>query len=363
MTFRNIFFIKLTIIMSLIIFSSCENKDSSLTSNTISKNDWTNTEAREKYKSVAIKICNTFSPLYLGLGIEVNTYYHYNPTDFARYVQVYKDIYDYIKTNTNCSSTKVFVTFQLERMKGIGTSVGYPGASQWSILNQFDGKLDLVVFTTYPEVEYTAPSSIPDNYFTSIISELPANLSSKKIAFTEMGWNSSVNLISGSNNTFQSQVDFITRFATITDTLKTTKIEFVSWAFMHDYKDCGSFDPFRTIGLRNTDGSQKDNTHSAWEQWINYKNFIGSTYKFGIGSVPRNFPGSNASDWLDMFQKVPSLATLLLAQTDWKDSISTAGEMPQLFIDMNNAFVYHQADEIYGISFFNLATGEAIINK
>ena len=85
MMFRNFFLVKLfLIILCLIFYSSCKKKDSALTDNPVLNNDWTNPQARENYKSVAIKICNTFSPLYFSLGIEVNTYYQYNPTDFSR---------------------------------------------------------------------------------------------------------------------------------------------------------------------------------------------------------------------------------------------------------------------------------------
>jgi hypothetical protein len=356
-------FLLTSALLSIVFFSSCDNSDKN--SNVSSANDWTNAIARQQYKDVAAKTCSTLSPQYFCLGIEVNTYYAYNPADFARFVSLYKEIYDSIK-NTN-PTTKVFVSFQLERMKGLGIAVGYSGTAQWDILSQFDGKLDLIAFTSYPEVEYLTPggsTGIPDNYYSEITSHLPANLSGKKIALTETGWNSSVNILTGSSNTYQSQIDFITRLETVTSTLKNAgQLEFITWAFMHDMKDTGVSDPFISIGLRNADGSAKGVSDDVWNRWISFKTTIGSSFKTGIGPVPKNFPGSDSSDWLDMFNNVPNLGSLILTQTDWKDSLAKAGDIPQLFIDINNTRSYHKAEPVYGISFFDLATGEAKISK
>jgi hypothetical protein len=322
-------------------------------------NNWTNQRARKLYKQTALRICDTYHPDYLALAIEVNTYYQHDPDDFDRFVDLYKDIYDTIKANPGYANTKVFVTFQLEKMKGLGTAVGYPGTPQWSILDKFDGKLDLVVFTTYPEVEYATPADIPVGYYSGIYVDLPANLSTKKLAFSEMGWNSEdLILVTGSNNTEASQVAFTQKFAIDVSALDTSgDIEFATWAFMHDYRNTGTYDPFRTIGLLTSVGVQK----TAYLTWKNYKGTV--NMKIGIGPVPANFPGSTAADWLAMYQTVPDLADLILEQTDWRDSPETAGEIPALFADMHYAKTYHQAEGIYGINFFRLDNGEAIIGN
>lgn len=352
----------LILLMLVAAGSYCDSEPASSTNG----NDWNNTEARQKYKRTALEICKTYSPRYLSLGIEVNTYYAKHPEDFPNFVSLYKEIYDEVKVQS--PSTKVFVTFQLERMKGLGTAVGYSGQPQWEILKLFDGKLDIVAFTSYPEVEYPEPSDIPSDYYTEILTHLlPANLSGRKIAITETGWNSTVNILPASANSSAVQVAFISRFAAITDTMKTTGIEFVTWAFMHDFRDTGVYDPFRTIGLKTSGGSFKGSGASdPYQQWQTYKGFIGSNYSFGIGPVPKNFPGSSSSDWTDMYSQVDGLGTLFLAQTDWKDSLATAGGIPQYFTDINtvrSTLHYFSADIIYGIGFFNLATGEALITK
>jgi hypothetical protein len=328
-------------------------------------NDWTSQKAQQKYLETVINICNTLSPKYLALGIEVNTYYQYHSEDFDRFVAQYKKMYDAAKTTANCASTKIYVTFQLEKLKGLGAAVGYPGVSQWSVLDKFEGKLDVIAFTSYPEVQYATPAAIPSDYYSSILSSIPASLSGKKLGFTELGWNSQ-NLISvtGTNNSYQSQVDFISRFATITNSMKDAgQIEFAAWAFMHDYKTTGAFNPFRTIGLKNADGSQKNSTYSAWNAWQDYGGVVGTNLKLGIGPVPRNFPGSEAVDWLDMYNNVPAVGTLILAQSDWRDTLASAGQVPQLFLDIaaqKNA--HHHADSLYGIGFFDLSNGTPQLN-
>jgi hypothetical protein len=330
------------------------------TSNPSPPNDWTNQQARQKYREVADGVCAAFVPEYFGLAIEVNTYYQYHPEDFERFVDEYKNIYDMLKSTSGCTNTKIFVTFQLEQMKGLGRSVGLSGLPQWEILDKFEDKLDLLVFTTYPEMEYSAPSEMPDDYYTSIMQHIPTALSGRKLAFSEMGWNSE-NLISvtGENNTYITQAKFVERFATLTSEMKNAgRIEFAAWAWMHDFRDTGAYHPFRTVGLHNSDGGAKDVNDTAWNTWIAFKDFVGSAYRLGVGPIPRHFPGSTSEDWLDMYRKVPQLGALILAQTDWFDQPESAGQIPQGLRDLEFAKVYHHAVLIYAINFFAHDNGE-----
>ncbi len=223
-------------------------------------NDWTNNDAKQKYLEVALAICNAYQPQYLALGIEVNTYYSYHSDDsgdFDRFVEVYKGMYDSIKSQY--PATKVFVTFQLEEMKGLGKAVGFPGTPQWHLLNKFAGKLDLIAFTTYPEVEYNSPDEIPVGYYSEI-----KHYSTLPVAFTEIGW-SSANGFTGLETDKESTVNqtrFITKFK---DLIMGTNVEMVNWAFMHDMPDTG---PLTKIGLRTSTGEAKP----SWYQWIKLKN-------------------------------------------------------------------------------------------
>lgn len=211
-------------------------------------NDWTNEEAKDKYRNVALEIIRRYNPKYLGLAIEVNTYYQYHPEDFERFVQAYKQIYDEIKIIY--PDIKLFVSFQLERMKGIGKKYfGQTIAPHWHLIDTFGDKLDLVAFTTYPELEYGSPAEIPEDYYLEI-----KKYTDKPIAFTEIGW-------SAKSRIDESQIKFISKFMALTNTLNK---EFVAWVFMHDLKTPG---PLTKVGLRNSKGFPK----KSWFLWKRIK--------------------------------------------------------------------------------------------
>jgi hypothetical protein len=133
-------------------------------------NDWTNKDAQEKYKHVALTLCKNYKTKYVALTIEVNTYYQHpqgSKEDFNRSVKFYIKGYDELKKE--CPDTKIFVTFQLEELKGRGdASWGYDVEPAWELLELFDGRLDVIAFTTYPFPEYTVPEDIPDDYYTRL---------------------------------------------------------------------------------------------------------------------------------------------------------------------------------------------------
>jgi len=211
-------------------------------------NNWSNEDAKQQYKELALSICEKYDAQYLALGVEVNTYYQYHPKDFDLFVTAYKDIYDEIKAKY--PQTKVFVTFQLERMKGIGDKTfGASIEPHWQLIDKFGDKLDLVAFTTYPEIEYDSPAEIPEDYYSEIRKH-----TNKKIAFTEIGWQST-------KKTEKDQKDFLLRFLQLT---KELDIENVNWVFMHDLP---GFGPLKKVGLRKSNGQPKQ----SWFIWKRLK--------------------------------------------------------------------------------------------
>jgi hypothetical protein len=220
-------------------------------------NDWTNEESKEMFKSVALEICEDYQPKYLALGIEVNTYYRINQDDFSNYVEAYKEMYDELKPL--CPDTNIFVTFQLEELKGVGGDIwGEDIDPHWELFTMFEDKLDLIAFTTYPEIEFVSPNDIPRDYYEEI-----RQYSDKTIAFTEIGWSSAHGFTGekGGRYSEQNQVDFISKFVELTNDLD---VELANWAFMHDLPDPG---PLTKIGLRNSDSSTKP----AWDKWKELK--------------------------------------------------------------------------------------------
>lgn len=212
---------------------------------------------KQIYKNSAAAFADKYKPKYLGVGIEVNTLYEKSPTNFDLFVQFYSEVYDAVKVKS--PDTKVFTTFQLEKMKGLNGGLfggaNDPTKAQWSLLDRFL-KSDIIAFTTYPGLIYKAPSEIPSDYYTDIKAR-----TAKPIAFTEIGWHSE-----GSPTGWESsdveQTEFVVTFFNLTRDLNE---EFAIWSFMYDQD---TFEPFRSMGLRrSSDGTAKP----AWNEWVKAK--------------------------------------------------------------------------------------------
>ncbi len=222
-------------------------------------NDWTNDEAAGLYSAAAERICAQYKPPYFALALEVNAYYLKHPDDFARFLDRYTAMYDRIKTVS--PDTKVFVTFQLEMMKGIGDDTwGMTVEPHWEMIERFGDRLDLLVFTSYPEVEYSQATAIPDTYYSEI-----RDHSNLKTAIAEIGWSST-------KYSEEDQTAFLERSVKQLDTLD---MEFINWIFMHDLPGDG---PLKKTGLRNPDGSEKE----AWNSWCTLRKL---PYKEGRTSL------------------------------------------------------------------------------
>ena len=129
--------------------------------------------------------------------------------------------------------------------KGLGRRYWGDYPSQWEIIEKFGDKLDLVVFTSYPEIEYDSIDQMPEDYYSEI-----AQHTEKKVAFTELGWQN-------------GDGRFIAKFLDMT---KDLDLDFVMWIFMHDTKLIEN-NPFPGVGLREYDGTPK----GAWYAWKELK--------------------------------------------------------------------------------------------
>ena len=218
-------------------------------------NNWTNKDAQEKYTRVAETICRDYNPKYLALAIEINTYYQHpqgDKEDFLRFVEFYKNTYDNLKAKY--PDTHICVTFQLEQLRGLGEkSWGYEVEPEWELLGLFDGKLDVLAFTTYPFMEYETPQDIPDDYYTSIMDELPERYKTTPIVFSEIGWSSG-------RPDEQAQVDFLDIFL---DQIASLDVRVIMWVMMHDLSPDPTTYPGFGIGLKQHDGTPK----KIWYTW------------------------------------------------------------------------------------------------
>lgn len=231
--------------------------------------DW---EKVEDIKLVIKENLDNYSQIkYLGVGNEINLIEEAYPSEFFEFRQALLDISDYMRQNY--PDIAFFTTFNYETIIGNGYLTGKADlrGSRLDLALELQESVDLVVFTSYPFLDYSSASSMPDNYYEPLLGF------SKPVAFSEIGWltrdnyfGSSQFLIdngySGSEN---EQVEFLNRFLVLTQKLN---LEFVNWAFLHDYadwrnepvSDISDTQLFDSVGLKNYDDSSK----KIWDVWL-----------------------------------------------------------------------------------------------
>lgn len=211
-----------------------------------------NEVAKQSYVTSAVLFAETYNPKYFAFGIEVNALYQKSPDDFDEFVRFYSEVYTAVKATS--PETKVFTTFQLERMKGLNGGLfggtNDPDKAHWFLIDLFPS--DITAFTTYPGLIYKNPSEIPADYYTEI------NLYTEKpVAFAEIGWHSDPSP-SGWESSEAEQAEFIATFFRLTTDLN---MELAIWSFMYDQD---ILEPFKSMGLYNINGNAK----LAWNEWV-----------------------------------------------------------------------------------------------
>ncbi|MEK6973668.1 MAG: hypothetical protein AABW41_00250 [Nanoarchaeota archaeon] len=209
----------------------------------------------DNYKNYLGNFAEKYKPEYLGIGIEINVLYEKSPADFERFVKLFDESYDLIKTKS--PDTKVFTVFQLEKMKGLNGGL-FGGTNdqtknQWSLIGQFQ-KSDIIAFTTYPDLVYKNPEEIPADYYDEI-----KMYASKPIVFTEIGWHTA-NSPKGWESSEDEQAEFVKKFFDLTKDLNK---EFIIWSFMYDQK---TIEPFNSMGLID---SNTGNDKKSFNEWAN----------------------------------------------------------------------------------------------
>jgi hypothetical protein len=120
-----------------------------------------------------------------------------------------------------------------------------------------------LAFTTYPEFVYGDPASIPEDYYSSIVTSVPDSLKTKPLAFVELGWSDR----DGSASSQRAQTDFLSRFLTLTRGLD---VEYVNWVFLHD-EHRQPLNPKLRVGLKDYDGHARP----IWDAW---RSLVGRPY-------------------------------------------------------------------------------------
>ena len=198
--------------------------------------DFSDSLLRKRYKKEVIRIVENYPIKYLNLALEINGYYDSHPDDIYNFVSLYKETYDTIKLMK--PDLIISSSFQFEILKGNG---------QWDLLSLFDGKLDVLYLTTYPDLFYPSYKSLPLEYY-SVLEDI--NI---PIIYTEVGWK-------GNNNEEDErlQKEFIIDFI---EENRNNNVQLIIWALLHDWNNGGGFE---TMGLIDLNGRKK----TAWFTWV-----------------------------------------------------------------------------------------------
>jgi hypothetical protein len=125
-----------------------------------------------------------FSPHYLGLASEINTYMDAHPDDVDNFVSLYTEVYDKVKAEA--PETQIFVTFQWDDLNNMfaPAAEGRPaGQTNWDQVDIFEPNLDLWVISSYPYFAFPSGEGISADYYTPLLER-----TNKPLAVAEGGW-------------------------------------------------------------------------------------------------------------------------------------------------------------------------------
>lgn len=211
-------------------------------------------EQRSRYIEAIRQFATRNQPAYLGIGIEVNRLEPDSPHTPNDMQSLFADACETAKAAS--PHTKVFTSFQYERLKGLQS--GLFGArndratAQWQLLDEFPCA-DILAFTSYPSLIYKHPADIPQDYYVELTTH-----TSKPIALSELGW-PAASSIRGWASTADDQAAFITRFRELTSSLTPA---FTIWSFLYDPP---ATEPFSSMGLIDTDNHERPGL-TIWNQ-------------------------------------------------------------------------------------------------
>jgi len=143
-----------------------------------------NPKVREAFTNFTLWIVREFSPRYLGLASEINTYMDARPEDVDNFVNLYKEVYKKVKDEA--PDTQIFVSFQWDDLNNMfaPAAEGRPaGQTNWDQVEAFEPELDLWVISSYPYFAFPNGEGIPIDYYTPLLVR-----TNKQLAVAEGGW-------------------------------------------------------------------------------------------------------------------------------------------------------------------------------
>jgi hypothetical protein len=131
---------------------------------------------RTAFTNFTLWVLEEFSPSYIGLASEINTYMDAYPEDVRNFLSLYGEVYGRIKTESE--ETQVFVTFQWDDLNNM-----FPESAEgrkrfhtnWEQVEAFEPKLDIWAISSYPYYVFHSGTPIPENYYTPLRNRAAAN--------------------------------------------------------------------------------------------------------------------------------------------------------------------------------------------
>ncbi len=224
-------------------------------------NNWTNTEAKNRFQTMLTTFASVKRPSYMFLGNENDFYYEQDPLDYLRWIEFYNIAYDAIKIAS--PATLVGPVFNFEHLSGNGALNGW-SAPLFEALDQHDmTRVDVIGISLYPFFHYASTSNVPVNYLDPLFSRI----GSKPIAVTETGWPAQNlgNLNPPWVTSEEEQLNYISKLSSMID---GKDVRFANWLFLHALQDDGTssiaWKIAGSISLRNDLGLERP----SYDLWI-----------------------------------------------------------------------------------------------
>lgn len=232
-----------------------------------------NPDVRAAFSNFALWIVREFSPRYLGLASEINTYLDAHPEDVENYLSLYRQVYDRVKAEA--PETQVFVTFQWEDLNNVFPEIAEGRRAyetNWDQVEAFEPELDVWVISSYPFIAFPSGADIPDDYYTPLLER-----TSKPLALGEGGYTSKpIGPFPGAPS---DQVLYLEAI----DQQLGERLAFWTYLLLSDFDpeayadamrdqgrseaDIQTLGMFQAVGLRQADGSAKP----ALAVWDNFR--------------------------------------------------------------------------------------------
>ena len=198
-------------------------------------------------------------PAYLVLGTEVNAAFEREPDGYSAFVDVYREAYAVVKAAS--PETLVFVSFQYEQLLGL-IPWEPPHVPRWSLLDDFEGALDLLAITSYHSFAFSVARKVPLLYYSQIREH-----SGRELAFVSVGYASGPSREGLNSSTPAEQRRFLQRLFRDADELGASLVVWFA-ALDPDYAAVPPLDLIASTGLRTAADEPKE-AWPTWEQAVN----------------------------------------------------------------------------------------------